>query len=195
MLVVVLCALYYRRVKSANPPSPAVQPSPFSSIAMSSPDAAYKATIPRFNNHRPSTLQTSASALDLQLADLSSSPVNVHLTSSDTINPETADYHVTAFPAYRGTHVAVGATVGATMIPASHRGTHVLVGATVGSTIVPSADRFRTSVTMGTGDGSIALWKKYKDGNGRSFWYNTVTGVSEWTLPADAVAQMQPDSV
>ena len=200
--------MLYRRRTHRSPPSPAIQPtvSPFSSIAGPYALKAFPPPHhPSASPHRLSTtLHTSASALDLQLADMSSSPVHVHLTDTLTSEP---DYHVTAgvggtmgtglmgmglggggggggAQGYRGTHVKVGATVGATMMAGAGGG----VGGT-GGVMGPGGD-FRTVGMTGTaggeGGGVLALpavWKMYKDGNGRKFYYNTCSGESRWTEP------------
>ena len=117
--------------------------------------------------HRLSSASTVAD--QLPEADLSSSPVHLH------VEPEAV-------------HIAVGATVVGTMRTMRAPG----LGAPLGLEEADDA----AAESGGSSSNPLALpavWKMYRDGNGRRFYYNTVTGASEWTLPVGATLQTVGD--
>ena len=222
LICVVLAVLLYRRQKKRQSDLPAVQPSPFSSIAMTSAAAA---AIKGIQLHRGSTVETNSSLvtqgsqLKLQQVDLAAVHHVSHLDVPDDAAAVGAvevvgldveaedehDIHVTSRP-YLRTHVAIGATVNATStLPAAlaahvarhstlHRSSPQLGPVDVAAT--GSVTDFSTVDESGFVGNPLALpavWKMYRDGNNRKFYYNTVTGVSEWTLPVGATLQSNAD--
>ena len=218
-LVVCLC----RRRKQRHSDLPAVQPSPFSSMAVT---AAVKA-LKGIQLHRGSTvdsnssLVTQGSQLKLQQVDLAAvhhvskleaaddqqaKAVGVEMVGLDVDDAEADDehdfdYHVTSRP-YLRTHVAIGATVGATLpaaLAATRNNTLRRSSPQLGPVDVSatgSVTDFSTVDEAGFVGNPLALpavWKMYRDGNNRKFFYNTVTGVSEWTLPMGATLQSNAD--
>ena len=169
--------------------------------------------------HRGSTadgnspLATHGSQLKLQQVDLAAvhhiskldvaddGAVGVEMIGLDAEAEDEHDIHVTCRP-YLRTHVAIGATVTTTlpgpMIPArtstmrrsSPQLGPVDVAATGSVTDFTTVDE---TAFVGNPLALPAVWKAYRDGNGRKFYYNTVTGVSEWTLPVGATLQSNAD--
>ena len=222
LLGIVLTLFLCRRHKQRQADLPAVQPSPFSSMAVTAAAAALKG----IQLHRGSTVDTNSSLvtqgsqLKLQQVDLGAVHHVSKLDVADDggaavemvglhVDPEEAeaeaddehDIHVTSRP-YLRTHVAIGATVTATLpaaLAATRNNTLRRSSPQLGPVDVSttgSVTDFSTVDETGFVGNPLALpavWKMYRDGNGRKFYYNTVTGVSEWTLPMGATLQSNAD--
>ena len=226
LLSALLAACLYRRRKQRQADLPAVQPSPSSSMLV---NAVTK--LKGIQLHRASTvdsspsLVTQGSQLRLQQVDLAAvhhtsrldaaddAPVGVEMVQLQgaaeaagagaeeaEADEDEHDYHVTSRPYFR-THVAIGATVSATLAASL---TATLGGSSSTPQLGPVHDVSTTgSVTdftpvdeaafVGNPLALPAVWKQYRDGSGRKFYYNTVSGVSEWVLPMGATLQSNAD--